>query len=105
VAVSALLVPTLARLGLKGRARLIQVAHAWTAVVGDAVASETRVASYRRGRVGIETSSPALSHQLHLQRQVIIDGLNLALAEAVVNDLRFSLMPEAARMQKAALTK
>ena len=100
MSLSSLLVPTLTRLGMQSQARMVQVMRAWTGAVGEAVAAETRVMEYRRGRIVVETSSPALSHQLHLQAQVIVDGLNSAIGDRVVNNIRFRLMPEAARLQK-----
>jgi hypothetical protein len=39
----------------------------------------------------VETDSPAMGHQLHLQRQTIVDGLNQKLGERVVFDIRFRL--------------
>jgi predicted nucleic acid-binding Zn ribbon protein len=86
-----LVVPTLSRLGLKGRARQVQVLVAWPAVVGEPVAAETRPTTLARGRLTVETSSPALSHQLRLQAQIIIDALNQRLGEAVVTELHFRL--------------
>ncbi|MHB8507760.1 MAG: DciA family protein [Candidatus Dormibacteria bacterium] len=95
VALTDLMVPTLARLGLKTRARQVQVTLAWPKAVGAAVAAETTVTAFLRGRVTVETSSSALSHQLHLQSQTIIDNLNAALREEVVVELRFRLQASA----------
>jgi predicted nucleic acid-binding Zn ribbon protein len=101
VAVGELLVPTLARLGLKTRARQLQLMSIWAGVVGDAVAAETRISALSRtGGLTVETSSPALSHQLQLQRELIRAGLNDKLGEVVVKQIRFRLLPEAQRLQK-----
>ena len=100
VPLSSLLVPTLARLGFRDEAQLVRLLRAWPAIVGDAVAGETRLTGYSRGRLAVETSSPALSHQLHLQAQVIVDGLNDAIGERVLSSVRFRLMPEIERLQK-----
>jgi predicted nucleic acid-binding Zn ribbon protein len=86
-----LVVPTLARLGLRGRARQVQVMVAWPRVVGDHVAAETRPTFFARGRLTIETTSPALSHQLRLQAQMIIDALNQRIGEDLVKELHFKL--------------
>ncbi|MEA2646641.1 MAG: hypothetical protein QOE92_1724 [Chloroflexota bacterium] len=92
---SDLMVPTLSRLGLRTRARHLQVIGAWSEVVGEAVAEQTAVVAFSRGRVTVETQSPAMGHQLHLQRQEILEGLNRVLEETVVTDLRFRLAPGA----------
>ncbi|HEY8740667.1 MAG TPA: DUF721 domain-containing protein [Candidatus Dormibacteraeota bacterium] len=88
-----LIMPTLARLGLKTRARHLQVMGAWAGVVGDAVAAGAHPTAYNRGRVTVETDSPALGHQLHLQRQLIIDQLNEVIGDKVVTDIRFRMGP------------
>ena len=90
-ALSDLLVPTLARLGLKTRARYVQIISAWPAVVGEMVAAHTTPTAFARGRLTVETDSPAMGHQLHLQRQTILDGLNEKLGDTAVTDIRFRL--------------
>jgi predicted nucleic acid-binding Zn ribbon protein len=91
VALSDLLVPTLARLGLKTRARYVQILRAWPAVVGELVAAHTTPTTFARGRLTVETDSPAMGHQLHLQRQTILDGLNQKIGDVAVVDIRFRL--------------
>lgn len=91
VLLSDLLVPTLARLGLKTRARYVQILSAWPAVVGEMVAAHTAPTAFARGRLTVETDSPAMGHQLHLQRQTILDGLNQRLGDTAVADIRFRL--------------
>jgi predicted nucleic acid-binding Zn ribbon protein len=88
-----LIMPMLARLGLKTRARHLQVMSAWPGVVGEAVAAGAHPTSYNRGRVVVETDSPALGHQLHLQQQLIIDKLNEAIGDNVVTNIRFKMGP------------
>ncbi len=91
VALSDLLVPTLARLGLKTRARFVQILSAWPVVVGEMVAAQTSPTNFVRGRLTVETESPAMGHQLHLQRQTIIDGLNQKIGDTAVVEIRFRL--------------
>jgi predicted nucleic acid-binding Zn ribbon protein len=91
VALSDLLLPTLARLGLKTRARYVQILGAWPAVVGEMVAAHTTPTAFARGRLTVETDSPAMGHQLHLQRQTILEGLNQKLGDTAVVDIRFRL--------------
>jgi hypothetical protein len=88
-----LIMPTLAKLGLKTRARHLQIMGLWPGVVGEAVAAGAHPTAYDRGRLLVETDSPALGHQLHLQRQTIIDQLNAAIGERVVTQIRFKLEP------------
>lgn len=95
VALSDLMVPALARLGLKTKARQVQLMLAWPKVAGEGVAAESRVVDYARGRVTVETSSPAMSHGLLLQKQLLIDGLNAALRDDAVREIRFRLAASA----------
>lgn len=88
-----LIMPTLAKLGLKTKARHLQIMGLWAEVVGEAVAVGAHPTSYDRGRLVVETDSPALGHQLHLQQQTIIDQLNAAIGERVVTQIRFKLQP------------
>jgi predicted nucleic acid-binding Zn ribbon protein len=94
VALTDLLMPTLARLGLKTRARYVQILGAWPSVVGAMVADHTNPTGFARGRLTVETDSPAMGHQLRLQRQTIVDGLNQKLGDLVVIDIRFRLAAE-----------
>jgi predicted nucleic acid-binding Zn ribbon protein len=94
VALTDLLIPTLGRLGLKTRARYVQILGAWPGVVGDMVADHTSPTAFARGRLTVETDSPAMGHQLRLQRQMILDGLNQKLGDSVVVDIRFRLAAE-----------
>ena len=86
-----LMMPTLARLGLKTRARHLQLVNLWPGIVGDMVAEHTSVAAFNRGRMTVETDSPAMGHALHVQRQDIMDRLNQELGASVVADIRFRL--------------
>ena len=94
VALTDLLIPTLARLGLKTRARYVQILGAWPGVVGEMVADHTNPVAFARGRLTVETDSPAMGHQLRIQRQTIVDGINDKLGDRVVLDIRFRLAAE-----------
>ena len=93
-AVGELIMPTLEKLGLKTRARHLQVINAWPGVVGEMVAGGAQPTGYSRGRLVVETDSPAMGHQLHLQKQLIIDRLNDAIGDRVVTDIHFRKAPE-----------
>ncbi|MFN2463189.1 MAG: DciA family protein [Candidatus Dormibacteria bacterium] len=88
---SDLIMPTLARLGLKTKARYLQVLGAWDEVVGEQVAAGARPTYFDRGRLQVETNSPALGHQLQLQAQMIVDKLNEAIGDRVVTNIRFRM--------------
>ncbi|GAC1334717.1 MAG: hypothetical protein NVSMB17_16760 [Candidatus Dormibacteria bacterium] len=88
---SDLIMPTLARLGLKTKARYLQVLQAWEGVVGESVAAGAHPTYFDRGRLQVETDSPALGHALQLQSQVIVDKLNAAIGERVVTNIRFKM--------------
>lgn len=88
-----LIMPMLARLGLKTRARHLQVMGAWPGVVGEAVAEGAKPTHYDRGRLTVDTDSPALGHQLQMQQQLIIDKLNAAIGDTVVTSIRFRMGP------------
>ncbi|MEA2682026.1 MAG: hypothetical protein QOK05_354 [Chloroflexota bacterium] len=92
-AIGELIMPMLARLGLKTRARHLQVMGAWAGVVGDAVAAGANPVHYDRGRLTVDTDSPALGHQLQMQQQLIIDKLNAAIGDNVVTSIRFRMGP------------
>jgi len=88
---SDLIMPTLARLGLKTKARYLQVLQAWEGAVGESVAADAHPTYFDRGRLQVETNSPALGHQLQLQSQMIVDRLNDAIGERVVTNIRFKM--------------
>jgi len=88
---SDLIMPTLARLGLKTRARYLQVLNAWEGVVGEHVAAGAHPTYFDRGRLQVETDTPALGHQLQLQSQMIVDRLNEAIGDRVVTNIRFRM--------------
>ena len=94
-AIRDLLLPSLTRLGLRGRALEAQVMAAWPEAVGEMVARETHCASFARGRLTVESSSPAMSHQLLLQKQTIVEQLNRGFSEPIVRDIRFRLLAAA----------
>jgi hypothetical protein len=55
------------------------------------VAEHTVVAGFARGRLTIETDSPAMGHALRLQRNDIKDQLNQRIGAEVVADIHLRL--------------
>lgn len=94
VSLADLFVPTLARMGHRTRARHLQLVGVWPRVVGEMVAEHTNPVTFYRGRLSVETDSPAMGHQLHLQRQEIMEALNRELGQDLVIDIRFRLAGE-----------
>jgi hypothetical protein len=58
------------------------------------VAEHTTVAGFYRGRMTVETDSPAMGHALLVQRQDIMERLNAELGFDLVADIRFKLRGE-----------
>ena len=91
MALADLMVPALARLGLKSKALQVQLMNHWPAVVGDMVAEHTAVSLFHRGRLTVTTDSPAMSHALKMQLHDIIGRLNERMGGDVVTSIHFRL--------------
>ena len=79
---------TLASLGITRRTREAQALWLWPQVVGD-LARETKALKLTGGTLLVTASSPALAHQLHLERSMLIDRLNERIGAPVVREIRF----------------
>ena len=63
---------------------------AWREVVGENVASRTRLGSFRRGRLVVEVGSAALLHELqNFQKTDILGRLQLAHPTPWIAEIRF----------------
>jgi predicted nucleic acid-binding Zn ribbon protein len=58
-------------------------------VVGQDLAAETRALKLAGGTLWITATSPALAHQLHLERSMLILRLNEMIGAPVVREVRF----------------
>lgn len=87
--VGAALPKALKSLGISRRTREAQALWLWPEVVGDHLARESRALKLRGGTLLVSASSPALAHQLHLERGTLIERLNVRIGAPVVREIRF----------------
>jgi hypothetical protein len=76
-------------LGISRRTREAQALWLWPQVIGPHLARESRALKLTGGSLLVTASSPALAHQLHLERMMLIDRLNEAIGVPAVRDIRF----------------
>jgi len=87
--IGAALPKTLTSLGITRRTREAQALWLWPQVVGEHLASETKALKLAGGTLLVTASSPALAHQLHLERSMLIDRLNERIGASAVREIRF----------------
>jgi hypothetical protein len=61
----------------------------WPQVIGAHLARESHALKLTGGTLLVTASSPALAHQLHLERMLLIDRLNQAIGASAVREIRF----------------
>jgi predicted nucleic acid-binding Zn ribbon protein len=76
-------------LGISRRTREAQALWLWPQLVGPHLASETAALKLSGGTLWVSASSSALAHQLHLEKQRLLEGLNQLIGAPVVRDIRF----------------
>ena len=81
--IGAALPKALKSLGISRRTREAQALWLWPQLVGEPLVRETRALKLSGG------SSPALAHQLHLERRGLIDRLNERIGAPAVREIRF----------------
>src|ERR1700687_1050135 len=74
--IGAALPKALKSLGISRRTREAQALWLWPQVVGEHLARETHALKLTGGTLLVTASSPALAHQLHLERGMLIERLN-----------------------------
>jgi hypothetical protein len=87
--IGAALPKVLKSLGISRRTREAQALWLWPQVVGEHLASETHALKLTGGTLLVTASSPALAHQLHLERGMLIERLNERIGAPVVREIRF----------------
>ncbi len=87
--IGAALPKTLTSLGITRRTREAQALWLWPQVVGEHLARETKALKLTGGTLLVTASSPALAHQLHLERTLLIDRLNERIGARAVREIRF----------------
>ena len=88
--IGAALPKTLASLGISRRTREAQALWLWPQLVGEHLARETAALKLTGGTLWVSASSPALAHQLHLERGLLIDRITERIGAPVVREIRFS---------------
>lgn len=79
---------TLRALGITRRTREAQAIFYWPTVLGE-LARETQALKLTGGTLWVSASSPALAHQLHLERGQLMQRLNALIGAPVVREIRF----------------
>jgi len=87
--VGAALPRALKSLGISRRTREAQALWLWPQVIGPHLARESRALRLTGGILLVTASSPALAHQLHLERGMLIERLNEAIGVPAVREIRF----------------
>ncbi len=87
--IGAALPKTLTSLGITRRTREAQALWLWPQVVGEHLAHETKALKLTGGTLLVTASSPALAHQLRLERSMLIDRLNERIGAPAVREIRF----------------
>jgi hypothetical protein len=80
---------TLRSLGISRRTREAQALLLWPQVIGPGLARESRAIKLTGGSLLVTASSPALAHQLHLERTMLIERLNQGIGVPAVREIRF----------------
>jgi predicted nucleic acid-binding Zn ribbon protein len=79
----------LTSLGISRRTREAQALWLWPQVLGEHLAHESQALKLTGGTLLVTASSPALAHQLHLERAMLIARLNERIGAPAVRDIRF----------------
>jgi predicted nucleic acid-binding Zn ribbon protein len=87
--VGAALPKALKSLGISRRTREAQALWLWPQLVGEHLAHETHALKLTGGTLWVTASSPALAHQLHLERSILIDRINEQIGAPAVREIRF----------------
>ena len=75
------------------RARQAAVFDAWAEVVGELRARHTKTAGIRGKVLVVTTDLPALSHELRLRRDALVDALNERVGGAAIQDIQVIVRP------------
>ncbi|HEY0492121.1 MAG TPA: DUF721 domain-containing protein [Candidatus Dormibacteraeota bacterium] len=87
--IGAALPSALKSLGISRRTREAQALYLWATVVGPYLARETAAIRLSGGTLLVSASSTALSHQLHLERAMLVERLNHLIGAEVIREIRF----------------
>src|SRR6202165_1451892 len=76
-------------LGISRRTREAQALWLWPQLVGEHLPHETSALKLTGGTLWVSASSPALAHQLHLERSILIERINERIGAPAVREIRF----------------
>ncbi len=74
-------------------ADLVRVWQVWDQIVGDVIAQNARPAAFKGKLLLVHVSSSAWIHQLQFLKKEMIEKLNEALGNALIDDLKFKIGP------------
>ena len=74
-------------------ADLVRVWQVWDQIVGDVIAQNARPAAFKGKILLVHVSSSAWIHQLQFLKKEMIEKLNEALGNALIDDLKFKIGP------------
>jgi len=72
---------------------LKDVWHLWDAVVGEAIAQNTRPTAFKGNLLIVHVSNSTWIHQLQFLKNDLISTLNTALGKPLLKDIRFKIGP------------
>ena len=75
------------------RARQAAILHVWPEVVGEIHARHTRAAGIHGNALVVMTDLPALSYELRLRRDALVEALNRKVGGAAIEDIQVVLRP------------
>ena len=82
------------------RLKAEMVALRWAEVVGEGIASRTRVEGVEGGTLIVATESPAWSNEISLRKAQIVGRLNELAGEEVIRDIRCVVRPRRRREKR-----
>lgn len=84
-----LVFPVFRMLGIEGKYRDFLACEAWNEVVGNMIASRTRVVGCKAGKLVVECTSSIVRSELSLVKEGLVGSLNGKLGLEVVSDIIF----------------
>ena len=76
-------------LGLEEARQQFKTLQVWNEVVGDTIAHATILERFSEGQLFIRVKNPSWRMELNYRKKEIIEKLNQALAQNIVNDIIF----------------
>lgn len=86
--IDAALPQALRGLGIARRTREAQALYLWPKVLGE-LSAESSAIKLTGSTLWVSATSPALAHQLHLERGMLIERLNGLIGAPVIREIRF----------------